>query len=286
MPNKRFLNILLLEFLGMSLASLTGIFGAIPLLILRRRITRTQFILFNAVISISLCVFNPSLIWLPFTVCALVCLIYFELKSQNLFFAAVVSVVATSVLSAALVFIWSHFHTLNIANEIREGITSQLKLFAPQAQFDTEKLFQQVPSFCISAVAVSLWLAILFERRFNRSADMAGGPLEVNIFAFKVPDFTIWIAITSTLFTFVDLHISGLQEVAQNILNVLMLLYFFQGLAIAAYAFYVFQIGSLLKAIFYAIFVTQLFLLVAILGIIDYWLNIREKISKKLKEKV
>ncbi len=72
--------------------------------------------------------------------------------------------------------------------------------------------------------------------------------------------------------------------VAVNGLNVILVLYFFQGLAVVMRAFEVLRVTGYWKFVLLVIIIMQLFLCISVLGIIDYWANFRERINRKATE--
>lgn len=278
MSQKKIINILLLELWAIVLSTVTGVLGPIPLLILRRRFSRRVFVVLGAALSVALAMVNATLIWLPFTVSWILIFIYFEFETKGLLKAGLISVLITACAGSLMLFAWGRVHSVDVLNELRTGIETQTKLLSPQIQIDSNKVYTQIPSMFLSVLTIALWLSILFERRFNRGSDR----VNLELLTFKIPENAVWALIISALCAFVNFKVEGLQVAAANALNLLMLLYFFQGLSIIAFVFKIFKTGPLLKAIFYAMFITQLFLFVAIFGIIDYWLNFRERISKKV----
>jgi uncharacterized protein YybS (DUF2232 family) len=101
---------------------------------------------------------------------------------------------------------------------------------------------------------------------------------------YKTPDGLIWFVIVALFFSFVKVDVPGLQELALNVLNITLLLYFFQGLSVLSFILDAMRFSTLIKLVIYFIFVFQILLPIC-LGILDYWLDLRLKIEEKLNKK-
>jgi hypothetical protein len=69
--------------------------------------------------------------------------------------------------------------------------------------------------------------------------------------------------------------------VGVNVLNVFVVLYFFQGMAIVFKAFDVFRVGALWRVLISFVLIFQLAILVAVVGVADYWLEIRNRLARR-----
>ena len=70
-----------------------------------------------------------------------------------------------------------------------------------------------------------------------------------------------------------------ISVVALNVFNVVMGIYFFQGLAVLEVGFLTFRIGNFTRFLVYFIIVGQLFFLLSAVGIIDYWADFRKRMG-------
>jgi hypothetical protein len=84
----------------------------------------------------------------------------------------------------------------------------------------------------------------------------------------------------SFLFTFLDVHSTRANLLAINVFNVLVILFFLQGLAVVEQLFQLLRAGRILRWVSYCIVVLQLFLFVSVVGFVDYWLDFRKRFSK------
>lgn len=99
---------------------------------------------------------------------------------------------------------------------------------------------------------------------------------------FELPDACVWLALFAIGGAQIQHNSELIKIVALNLLNVMICLYFLQGLAVMFSFFKTFRFGPVWQVLWLFVFVFQLFLFVAIIGFIDYWLDIRKRIYKKV----
>lgn len=146
-------------------------------------------------------------------------------------------------------------------------------------QLDLQHFVNQLPSMAAVLVMSSLAFALILDRkmavltrlRFERAAT------GIRLLEFRIPDVFVWVVLLSFLFSFLKTGIPWQAIVALNIFNVMMAAYFFQGLAVLETAFLVFRVGTWTKALIYIFIVGQLFFLVSLVGLIDYWVDFRRR---------
>lgn len=145
---------------------------------------------------------------------------------------------------------------------------------------DADFLISQMPSMMAILILSSLAFALILDRRI---AFMTGLRFErvashLRLLEFRMPDWMIWIAMFSFLFSFLKVGIPLVPVVALNVFNVLLAAYFFQGLAVLESAFTTFRIGFLLRAVIYIFVVAQLFFLLSLVGLVDFWVDFRKRL--------
>ncbi len=282
MFKKKISSVFFYEALSFVLATLTGVLGAVPLMFLYREVGRWQFLAFNFFIAMGLIFTNNPFLWAPYLICSLLVVFYFELEYFGYLKAGFFSVLKTSLLIGGVCFFYiksQNIQAVEWATSSLQGMVESIQKIDPSLKVDLESVVKQLPSILFTALGIAMWLAILFDRRF-RGVSKLFRPEEDPFLNTRLPDGLVWLVIVALLFSFVKTPINWGQEVALNLLNVILLLYFFQGLSIVALAFTRYRLGPFIKAFLYVVFVTQLFLFVSILGILDYWLNFRGRIFK------
>jgi hypothetical protein len=145
-------------------------------------------------------------------------------------------------------------------------------------------LVSRIPSTVILMQMTSLAFALMLDRRaallmgvrFERVAS------EMRLLELRLPDIFIWITMLSFLFSFILAKETLGAVAAINVFAVMMGLYFFQGLAVMEVSFLVYKIGNFSKMLIYFLVVGQLFFLLSAVGVIDYWVDFRQRMRKRL----
>lgn len=279
---QRIFSALFLQLSCVLLTLSTGVLGAAPLLLLKRTSDTLNFIFLQLFTITVALYFKVQALALVIFCLMIMVLVYSALEKKAILTKTVLSVLAATGVFFLVIFIYVQFKE---STELWPWITSQVELYLAQTKqivgelrFETKTLVNQIPSVIFVFFAINLWVAVLFDSRAQRKLGYILADAEIK--SFRTPEAYIWVVIASLLFSFVKTPIPGLQEAALNILNVSLLLYFFQGLSVLSFLLEVLNFGSLLKIIVYFIFVAQLLLPIC-LGILDFWLNFRSKISKK-----
>jgi uncharacterized protein YybS (DUF2232 family) len=131
-----------------------------------------------------------------------------------------------------------------------------------------------MPAIVIVSVLLVVWGNLLLARPLLRSKNLfypAFGPLN----EWKAPERLVWVAILSGFLLMVP-H-TGLKFLGINILIIMMMVYFFQGIAIVSFYFEKKRVPRLLRGILYALLVLQQFVLLVViaLGFFDLWVDFR-----------
>ncbi len=252
------MNILLavfLQLLFLMLSLTTGIFGAAPLLLLYRTYPRIiVFAIQAATIIIAVAAKAPMLALVVFCINVTIAL-YASMKKQKLYRRALISVFSGSIIfmSALTSYIAFALHE-EVASWLGKEIGGYLKqsqALLGEVHIDIHTIVYQMPSIIMVLFALNLWFAILIDSKTQKK--LGTSKAEAEIKNFKVPEALIWVAIAALLFSFVKTPIPGLQEAALNVLNLSLLLYFFQGLSVVSYILTSVNAGVFMKIIIYGI---------------------------------
>jgi Predicted membrane protein (DUF2232) len=207
-----------------------------------------------------------------------------EKRTRNMFIAGAVAVAAASVVSVSATQQWLSSQGTSLESKVREQISvvvDETKKLSASSELDTETLLSQVPSGLIGFMILALAVSLILERPVRLLFKETSGVEPRLLRAFKLPDLFIWIAMFSFLLSFLELNNKMLTVVASNIFNVMVVLYFFQGLAVVESLFRAIRMGPFLRVAIYLVLVIQLFVLVAAVGLIDYWVDIRNRLIKR-----
>ena len=152
---------------------------------------------------------------------------------------------------------------------------------------DLRLLFQLLPSIVVLMNMMALAFALILDRRVAQLLRLRFEKVasQIKLLEFRVPEGLIWITMASFLFSFLKMENELVTVVAANIFNVMMGVYFFQGLAVLEVSLLVFRVGPFMRLLVYLIIVGQLFLMLSVLGIFDYWADFRKRFRKMMRTK-
>lgn len=288
-PTKILQPILQLAFSAL-LSSTTLVFGAMPLLWLRRSTHGLVYIAWCTItllLGVQLMGFE---IWIPFLLNGILVFLFvlFESYWVDLLTISSFSVLLTGAIAFFVMTIWLEYKGLSITAIFRvkaEEFAAQVAQLQPSVKLDVDSLLPQIPSAFLILLALGLWIALLSESPWLPTQKMTKSLRISKLQSLRVPDAYIWIFLGSVVFAFSDFKLTFdttvLQKVAVNILYISVILYFFQGVAIIGTFFRWQKMGQVWQLLAYVIFITQLFLAVSFLGLIDFWLDFRGRMVKK-----
>jgi hypothetical protein len=273
--------------ISVVLSLLTVVLGAPLMRVLRKTYGARAYWILGLVITVgfwlmkapALSVFVGS-IWMTLGV-------YMELEGKGLRWSvsgllAVIS--GTLFFTGATVFnlVNSGVHNLAEAETLVKQFTDKLYEVNPDLHLDAGLLVQLIPSAVVTILVVALGIGLIFERRAFSWSKLPRERVasQLKLLEFRLPDFLVWVAMAAFLLTMENFHVKALEILGLNIVNVLTVLYFFQGLAILEVSLRSFKAGALLRAAIYIILVGQLFPLVSAIGLIDYWVDFRKRLKK------
>jgi uncharacterized protein YybS (DUF2232 family) len=283
---KGFGSILLLSVISMALALTTGILAPLPLLLLRRNGGRVSFLLGSIIALIGLYFLVSLPMTLFFLAAVIMSFIYSECENQNIGYSSSVFVstlVVCGFTAIALGYGMQRYgfdHVGFFRTQV-DAVAGQLNLPATM-KIDRDSVVKQVPSGIIILVIFSIWLNSVLVRRFEGVLGWSPGHqkhvyLSRDFREWKLPDAFVWVALLSAAGTYFEFDPVWLHWVAANVFNVVVLLYFFQGLAVVVDFFTVKQVSPFWRAIAYMFIFLQLFLMVSFLGFVDLWAGFRNR---------
>src|SRR5690606_13411937 len=128
----------------------------------------------------------------------------------------------------------SGVHNLAEAEALVTQFTEKLHAVNPGLKIDASLLVQLIPSAVVTILIVALGIGLIFERRAFSWLKLPREKVasQLKLLEFRVPDFMIWVAMTAFLLTMENFNVKALEILGLNIVNVVTVLYFFQGLAI------------------------------------------------------
>lgn len=130
------------------------------------------------------------------------------------------------------------------------------------------------PAIAIVSTLLVVWSNLLMARPLLRSRQLHC-PEFGSLNEWKAPELLVWVAIASGVLLLVP-H-KGLRLFGVNGLIIMMMIYFFQGIAIVSFYFEKKQFPKILRGLLYGLIVIQQFvlLLVIAVGFFDLWIDFR-----------
>lgn len=271
------------------LSMTTFVLGGIPMRVVRKVYGRLPFWAAFALVAALLALVGLPVYALLVFALAVVVGVYADVEEHggSVFTAAFVGVL-TAIGSAAFSGgLWLHQAKIHLLDEVKKLLAG----FEPGAamgnmgiSINQETFIQQLPSMTVIGLIVALGLALIFERRL---LFWVGSPKDESIegaskfSTFRIPDVFVWLTIAAIFGAFFKHGNSLIEMISINSLNVLAVMFFFQGLMIVAQAFRVFKVAPFWRNLWYIVFVFQLFFLVSLIGFADFWIEFRERLTRK-----
>ena len=274
---------------GIAWVSLLAV-NAIPMRLLRRNYGRTWYWTAHIAACALLIAVGLPTQGVGFMLVALMMGTYAEVEGHtpSVFASGLLSVSITVGAGIAGLAAWQKTMKLNLVAAIRaelEAFVAQLQAVHPQTSANVESLMQQLPSAIIVLLVLALAAGLIWERR---ASVWAGLPwLEKtppNLRKFRVPDIFVWMTMASVLGAFLQHGTPMIEALSLNAINLVVVLYFFQGIAVVAHMFEVFRVSPLWQGVWYVLIVIQLFLVVSVVGFADFWVDFRRRLTKKTTE--
>ena len=264
----------------------TLILGAAPMLTIRKTFGRLGFWLPLLSVAASFAVTGAWAAGLVLLVVTVLIGVYCEVESHGstTFNSAVVGVLA-SVGAASLSvggYLWrAKLSFLPMAHEAAENAIRQFSQVNQTFALTADDLLQQLPSVVLMSLFVTLWCALLWERPLRVLFRLELPIVDERLSAFRVPDIGLWLAILALAGALIKHGNTTLEVVAINVLNVMVVAYFFQGLAIVSHGFRLMKLGPGWRAVWYVLFVLYLNFIMSLLGFLDFWFDFRERMTRK-----
>lgn len=276
---------------------LVAILGAPLLRVLRNVFGPLKYWLAGVVMTALLLAAGPATLTLGFLLLSFWVTIgvyqEFEEQGHGNFWTACLSVGLGSLVILLGPYIWAQALGLNLIENLKvsvEEVAKQLLQGKSLSEFGltAEGIIGQIPSMVIGIEIAALAFALMLDRKFAVLMGLRYERIasQMRLLEFRLPDFMIWLAMVSFLLSFIKVVEPWVSTVALNVFNVMMSLYFFQGLAVLEMSFLVFRVGAILRLLIYLLVVGQLFFLLSPIGLIDYWVDFRQRLKRwKLSEK-
>lgn len=173
--------------------------------------------------------------------------------------------------------------TNEVVNQVSKMWSSQSATSLTEEEKRTlgELSLRLLPGFIGLLLMGTLGVALIFVEKFCslfglRYERIAG---EMRLLEFRVPDLMVWITIAGLVLSVFKVGSLDLQAFAINVLILCFGAYFFQGLAVVEYAFESYQVNHFIRLLIYVFVIAQLFFLLSIVGLADFWIDVRKRLG-------
>lgn len=166
-----------------------------------------------------------------------------------------------------------------LSKELEPAVVKMKELY-PALDVDADLLVSQMPSALVIMGLIILAFAVSSEAAWLRIFKSPARS-ERNWTDFKVWDVAIYVLMIAMLATFSRHGIKPATVVGVNLLNIMVVLYFFQGMAVVFKAFDFFGVAPLWRVLIGFVLTFQLAIVVAMVGVADYWLEIRNRLTRR-----
>jgi hypothetical protein len=277
---------LTLTAIAVSLTLTTVIFAPLPLMLLRRNGGRTSFVVGSILASAALIWFATPMVVSAFLGAVILTFVLEESESQNLgytssVFVTLLVIVGFSAIATGYAIEHYGFDPVVFARNQLSLALTQITL-PTGVTVDKEALIKQLPSALIILIVLSIWANSIIVPKMEKLFGWEPIYLKHTFVSgefrsWKLPDSFVWLALLSAAGTFLEIDPEWSHWVCANVFNVVVMLYFFQGLAVVVDFFAVKKISALWRMVAYIFIFSQLFLMVAFLGFADLWVGFRNR---------
>ncbi|WP_033399059.1 DUF2232 domain-containing protein [Desulfospira joergensenii] len=159
-------------------------------------------------------------------------------------------------------------------------VYSEMGIEEQQIQMLNSAIVFVLPGMFTISLMSTVWMNILIMKRLLEKKGIRLKNLE-NLNHYQAPDHLVWAVIILGILLF--LPADALKYLSVNCLIVLMLVYFFQGIAIVSFFFQKKESPTALKVFCYSLIAVQLYVLLLVIGLgfFDNWINFRKLDTQK-----
>jgi hypothetical protein len=267
------------------LTSLTWILAGIPLRGLRLLVGSVGYWLMVAGTSVAAAYFGGWLLLACFLSMAATIGIFADLEERgHSLMASGFSAVITTVLigggCAAYALVKSGVSWQDTVQAKIESYTASAPALLEAYHIETKDLVAQMPSVAVAVLILGLFVALVSQPRLKVLGAAPKVPVH-RLTRFAVPDFFVWMVIASIAGSYVKFGPTWVNPTFVNLMNVCAVVLFLQGLAVVISFFGFFRLGWLWQALILMALISQLFMLVSLLGLMDYWFDFRARLAKR-----
>ncbi|MBX3020508.1 MAG: DUF2232 domain-containing protein [Bdellovibrionales bacterium] len=272
------------------MTALTYVFGAPPFKILRAKLGRVGFWALGTILAIAATAYQPMFGVMMTSLIVLIG-VFGEMEEDGFGFAvsAGFTLLICSLLSSAAFAIWVSKAGAKWSSLIVTGIETAFKPVLelnPGVEINYYDLMLQLPSVILAFWMGAIYLAVVLEPRLNggEPASPRSAATRTQLFEYRLPDPVVWLFTAALLGSFGGFGPVWLEAIARNVLTVTVMLFFFQGISVAIRFFETMRAHWFWQTLIMVVLVVQLWPLVILLGLLDFWLDFRTRLSKRAEQ--
>lgn len=270
------------------MTAVTFVLGAAPLKLLRAKLGRAGYWGLCTGLAAGLYLLNAKALGVAFFSLTVLMGIFSEMEEVDFGFtiSAFFTLLINTLLGAGAFIMWVTVAGPKWTQTIMSLLESVLKPVAdlnPKFQINYYDLMLQLPSLVLILWMLAIYLAVWLEPRLNNGepATAHSGATRTQLFELRMPDAIVWLFIAALAGSFSGFSPKWLEAVSVNAMNVCLMLFFFQGIAVIAKFFETMRVGWFWQFLFTVLIIVHLFLVVSLLGLTDYWLDFRTRLAKR-----
>lgn len=176
-----------------------------------------------------------------------------------------------------------------IIKSLLEPMQIALKNVMSEEEFHKLNIAQYLPGIFSATLASALALGFIFEARIFDLFRLKREKIASSIkwIEFRLPDIFIWFSLFGFFFSLVELGVNfegvSLKVIALNVSIFTGVVFFLQGISVVEYLNRFYRVGRFTKIAVYIFIFGWLGPAVSIIGLLDYWVDFRKMVRKKLK---
>lgn len=209
----------------------------------------------------------------------------FERRGINWRWSGFSSLLIGSLFSLAGYFLTIKESKMTLLYEFVQPFEMALKQSFPESAFEATGLVKYLPGLLVASLMTSMALGFVLEPQITRLFQLRRTKVASALrwLEFRLPDICIWVTLFAALFAMESFGSLVLKTISINIIIISSVAFLIQGLTIAEFSLRVFRFGPIAKFITYMLIFFQLAPAIVLIGFIDYWLDFRKRMSKKIK---
>lgn len=176
-----------------------------------------------------------------------------------------------------------------VIKSLLEPMQVALKNVMSEEEFYKLNIAQYLPGIFSATLVSALALGFIFEARIFDLFKLKREKIASSIkwIEFRLPDIFIWFSLFGFLFSLVELGVNfegvSLKVIALNVSIFTGVVFFLQGISVVEYLNRFYRVGRFTKIAVYMLIFGWLGPAVSIVGLLDYWVDFRKMVRKKLK---